>query len=238
MKARISTTRRNPSPANGDRGHGGGGQRKSRSRSAIGAEGSGRRRRKSTTAALHCKSQVVRWHSGWWTTQASRWCRRKKRVRCRSKASRRTQFRGSARAGAWRGRRWPMQQKRITRIPPCSCLTEGSSARFQALWRTGPVYPGEMPASGTPLISIRSISPVSWRAGQRSGVEGSGFRQGGTARHDHGTRRRYWRAKVIVGGSPAVNPNTTTVEIWVEVYQPNCRGEDEARRYRARLHQS
>jgi RND family efflux transporter MFP subunit len=79
-----------------------------------------------------------------------------------------------------------------------------------------PAYPGEMPASGTPLISIVDISSVVARAnvpvreaaavqvGRPATITGPGGDVPG---------------KVTVV-SPAVDPNTTTVEIWVQAPNP------------------
>jgi multidrug efflux pump subunit AcrA (membrane-fusion protein) len=78
------------------------------------------------------------------------------------------------------------------------------------------VYPGEMPPSGTPLISIVDISQVVARAnipvkdaasikvGRPATIAGPDGDIGG---------------KVTVV-SPAVNPNTTTVEVWVQAANP------------------
>lgn len=77
-------------------------------------------------------------------------------------------------------------------------------------------YPGEMPASGTPLISIVDISSVVARAnvpvreaaavqvGRPATITGPGGDVSG---------------KVTVV-SPAVDPNTTTVEVWVQAPNP------------------
>jgi RND family efflux transporter MFP subunit len=79
-----------------------------------------------------------------------------------------------------------------------------------------PVYPGEMPPSGSPILSIVDISKVVARA--NIPVREASFIKVG-------------RPAVIVGPdgdiaakvtvvSPAVNPSTTTVEVWVQADNP------------------
>lgn len=79
-----------------------------------------------------------------------------------------------------------------------------------------PVYPGEMPASGTPLMTIVDISRVVARANVP--VKEAGFIKVGRPATITGPDGDV-AAKVIVV-SPAVNPNTTTVEVWVEAPNP------------------
>jgi HlyD family secretion protein len=74
-----------------------------------------------------------------------------------------------------------------------------------------PIYAGEMPASGTPLMTIVDISSVVARANVP--VKDAGFiKVGRPANGDIA-------GKVVVV-SPAVNPNTTTVEVWVQAPNP------------------
>lgn len=79
-----------------------------------------------------------------------------------------------------------------------------------------PVYPGEMPASGTPLMTIIDVSSVVARANVPV-KEASAVQVGrpATITGPDGDIA----GKVIVV-SPAVNPNTTTVEVWVQAPNP------------------
>ena len=75
------------------------------------------------------------------------------------------------------------------------------------------VYPGEMPASGTPIDLDRRYF-AGRRARECSGegsVDGSGGAAGDASRGPDGDLA----GKVTVV-SPAVDPNTTTVEVWVQ----------------------
>lgn len=80
-----------------------------------------------------------------------------------------------------------------------------------------PVYPGEMPASGTPLLSIVDISSVVARANVP--VKEASIIQVGRPATISIAGSDDIAGKVIVV-SPAVNPNTTTVEVWVEAPNP------------------
>jgi multidrug efflux pump subunit AcrA (membrane-fusion protein) len=75
-----------------------------------------------------------------------------------------------------------------------------------------PVYPGEMPASGTPLLSIVDISRVVARANVP--VKDASAIQVGRPATITGPDGDIAGKVTVV--SPAVNPNTTTVEVWVE----------------------
>jgi multidrug efflux pump subunit AcrA (membrane-fusion protein) len=79
-----------------------------------------------------------------------------------------------------------------------------------------PVYPGEMPASGTPLMSIVDISSVVARANVP--VKDASFIQVGRPATITGPDGDVAGKVVVV--SPMVNPNTTTVEVWVQA--PNA----------------
>lgn len=79
-----------------------------------------------------------------------------------------------------------------------------------------PAYPGEMPASGTPLISIVDISSVVARANVPV-REASSVHVGRPATISGPVGDIPGKVTVV---SPAVDPNTTTVEIWVQAANP------------------
>jgi multidrug efflux pump subunit AcrA (membrane-fusion protein) len=79
-----------------------------------------------------------------------------------------------------------------------------------------PVYPGEMPASGTPLISIVDISSIVAKA--NIPVHDAQVIQVGRSATITGPDGDIAGKVVVV--SPAVNPNTTTVEVWVQAPNP------------------
>lgn len=81
------------------------------------------------------------------------------------------------------------------------------------------VYPGEMPASGTPIISIVDISRVVARANIPV-KEAGAIRIGRPARITGPEGDLAGKVTVV---SPAVDPNTTTVEVWVEMENPGER---------------
>jgi multidrug efflux pump subunit AcrA (membrane-fusion protein) len=81
------------------------------------------------------------------------------------------------------------------------------------------VYPGEVASSGAPIVSIVDISQVVARANVPVS-EASSIRVGRPARV--GGPDGDLAGKVIVV-SPAVDPNTTTVEVWVQVPNPGER---------------
>jgi multidrug efflux pump subunit AcrA (membrane-fusion protein) len=78
------------------------------------------------------------------------------------------------------------------------------------------VYPGEMPASGTPIISIVDISQVVARANIPV-KEASRIQVGRPARITGPEGDLAGKVTVV---SPAVDPNTTTVQVWVQVANP------------------
>ena len=80
-----------------------------------------------------------------------------------------------------------------------------------------PVYAGEMPASGTPLMTIVDISSVVARANVP--VKDAAAIQVGRPATITGPDGDVSGKVVTV--SPAVNPNTTTVEIWVQAPNPD-----------------
>lgn len=79
-----------------------------------------------------------------------------------------------------------------------------------------PVYPGEMPASGTPLMSIVDISSVVARANVP--VKDASFIKVGRPATITGPEGDIAGKVVVV--SPAVDPNTTTVQVWVQAPNP------------------
>ncbi|HVO99753.1 MAG TPA: efflux RND transporter periplasmic adaptor subunit [Bryobacteraceae bacterium] len=78
------------------------------------------------------------------------------------------------------------------------------------------VYPGEMPASGTPIISIVDVSQVVARANIPV-REASLIQVGRPARIAGPDGDLAGKVTVV---SPEVDPNTTTVEVWVQVANP------------------
>jgi HlyD family secretion protein len=79
-----------------------------------------------------------------------------------------------------------------------------------------PVYAGEMPASGTPLMTIVDISSVVARANVP--VKDAEYIKVGRPATITGPDGDIAGKVVVV--SPAVNPNTTTVEVWVQAPNP------------------
>ena len=81
------------------------------------------------------------------------------------------------------------------------------------------VYPGEMPPSGTPIISIIDISQIVARANVPV-KEAASVRVGRPARISGPDGDLAGQVTVV---SPSVDPNTTTVEVWVQVANPGER---------------
>jgi HlyD family secretion protein len=81
------------------------------------------------------------------------------------------------------------------------------------------VYPGEMPPSGTPIISIIDISQIVARANVPV-KEASSIKVGRPARITGPDGDLAGKVTVV---SPSVDPNTTTVEVWVEAANPQER---------------
>jgi multidrug efflux pump subunit AcrA (membrane-fusion protein) len=79
-----------------------------------------------------------------------------------------------------------------------------------------PVYPGEMPQNGAPLISIVDISSVVARA--NIPVKEASVIQVGRPATITGPEGDIAGKVMVV--SPAVDPNTTTVEVWVQAPNP------------------
>jgi HlyD family secretion protein len=78
------------------------------------------------------------------------------------------------------------------------------------------VYPGEIAASGTPLVSIVDISQLVARANVPV-KEATSIRVGRPARVTGPEGDLAGKVTVV---SPSVDPNTTTVEVWVQVPNP------------------
>jgi HlyD family secretion protein len=78
------------------------------------------------------------------------------------------------------------------------------------------VYPGEIAASGSPLVSIVDISQVVARTNVPV-KEATAISVGRPARITGPDGDLAGKVTVV---SPAVNPNTTTVEVWVQVPNP------------------
>jgi HlyD family secretion protein len=78
------------------------------------------------------------------------------------------------------------------------------------------VYPGEMPAPGSPLIAIVDISQIVARANVPV-KEATSIHVGRPARITGPDGDLPGKVTVV---SPAVDPNTTTVEVWVQAANP------------------
>lgn len=79
-----------------------------------------------------------------------------------------------------------------------------------------PIYPGEIAAAGAALLSIVDISQVVARANVP--VEQAAFMKiGQTAAVSTSNAEVTGKVTVV---SPAVNPNTTTVEVWIQAANP------------------
>ncbi|HEU5021279.1 MAG TPA: efflux RND transporter periplasmic adaptor subunit, partial [Bryobacteraceae bacterium] len=79
-----------------------------------------------------------------------------------------------------------------------------------------PVYPGEMPQNGAPMVSIVDISSVVARANIPV-KEASAIQVGRPATITGPEGDIAGKVTVV---SPAVDPNTTTVEVWVQAPNP------------------
>jgi HlyD family secretion protein len=82
-----------------------------------------------------------------------------------------------------------------------------------------PLYEGQMATAGTPMMTIMNLSHVIGRA-YVSPNQASLLRVGDAATIDPDAGAPLVPAEVTVV-SPALNPNSTTVEIWVEAANPN-----------------
>ena len=84
-----------------------------------------------------------------------------------------------------------------------------------------PVYPGEMPASGAPLITVMDLSQVIARA-HVSQQDAAQIKVGDAATISAPGVTPAIQGKVTLV-SPALDPNSTTVEVWVQA--PNPKGQ-------------
>ncbi|MGH9583713.1 MAG: efflux RND transporter periplasmic adaptor subunit, partial [Bryobacteraceae bacterium] len=81
-----------------------------------------------------------------------------------------------------------------------------------------PLYEGEMASAGTPLITVMDISHVIARAAV-SLAEAAQLRVGDSASISQGEGQAEIQGEVTVV-SPAVDPNSTTVQVWVTAPDP------------------
>ncbi len=77
-----------------------------------------------------------------------------------------------------------------------------------------PLYPGEMPAAGTPLITVMDVSSVTARA-HIPQKEAALLKVGDAASIEVPGLEKPAEGKVTLV-SPALDPNSTTVEVWVQ----------------------
>ena len=83
-----------------------------------------------------------------------------------------------------------------------------------------PYYPGETPAAGTPIITVMDMSQVVARA-HIAQLEAASLKVGDPATITIPGQLVQFKGKVSLV-SPAVDPNSTTVEVWVQA--PNPKG--------------
>jgi HlyD family secretion protein len=84
-----------------------------------------------------------------------------------------------------------------------------------------PLYPGEMAAAGTPLLTVMDISQVIARA-HIPQPEAALLKPGDKATITVPGEDRPFEGKITVV-SPALDPNSTTVEVWVQATNPDQR---------------
>jgi len=84
-----------------------------------------------------------------------------------------------------------------------------------------PLYPGEMAAAGTPLLTVMDISQVIARA-HIPQQEAALLKLGDKASITVPGEEQQVEGKITVI-SPALDPNSTTVEVWVEAKNPDQR---------------
>jgi HlyD family secretion protein len=82
-----------------------------------------------------------------------------------------------------------------------------------------PLFPGDMASTGTPLITVMSLSQVVARA-RVPASEAAPLKVGDTAEISGPGASKPIKGKVTVV-SPAVDPNSTTVQVWVEARNPH-----------------
>jgi multidrug efflux pump subunit AcrA (membrane-fusion protein) len=83
------------------------------------------------------------------------------------------------------------------------------------------LYPGEMAAAGTPLLTVIDISQVVARA-HIPQPEAELLKAGDQATVEVPGQEEPIEGKVVVV-SPALDPNSTTVEVWVQIKNPDLR---------------
>jgi HlyD family secretion protein len=83
-----------------------------------------------------------------------------------------------------------------------------------------PYYPGETPATGTPVITVMDLSQIVARA-HVSQLEAASLKVGNPATISIPGQLAVVKGRVSLV-SPAVDPNSTTVEVWVQA--PNPKG--------------
>jgi HlyD family secretion protein len=81
-----------------------------------------------------------------------------------------------------------------------------------------PYYPGETPATGTPIITVMDLSQIVARA-HVSQVEAASLKVGNPATITIPGQSTVVKGRVSLV-SPAVDPNSTTVEVWVQAPNP------------------
>lgn len=82
-----------------------------------------------------------------------------------------------------------------------------------------PLYPGEMAASGSPLMTVMDISRVTARA-HIPQTDAAELKVGDKATIDVPGQDKPVEGKVVLV-SPALDPNSTTVEVWVQAKNPD-----------------
>src|SRR5579863_361826 len=83
-----------------------------------------------------------------------------------------------------------------------------------------PYYPGETPATGTPIITVMDLSQIIARA-HVAQTEAASLKVGDPATISVPGEPIHVKGKITLV-SPAVDPNSTTVEVWVQA--PNPKG--------------
>jgi HlyD family secretion protein len=83
-----------------------------------------------------------------------------------------------------------------------------------------PYYPGETPATGTPVITVMDLSQIVARA-HIAQTEAASLKVGNPATITIPGQLTVVKGKIALV-SPAVDPNSTTVEVWVQA--PNPKG--------------
>ena len=82
-----------------------------------------------------------------------------------------------------------------------------------------PLYPGEMPAAGSPLITVMDVSSVTARA-HIPQKDAATIKVGDEATLEIPGMEKPADGKVTLV-SPALDPNSTTVEVWVQAKNPH-----------------